>query len=68
MKDRKRRSLLKAVIWRFIAVLITFVVSLIITGEIIIATQIGLLDSVLKIFGYYFHERAWEKSKFWRKE
>jgi uncharacterized membrane protein len=65
MKERKRRSLLKAISWRIIAVLITFFVSLIITGRLIIAVEIGFLDSFIKIFSYYFHERAWNKSKFW---
>jgi uncharacterized membrane protein len=64
MRDKKRRSITKAISWRVIAVLITFIVSFIITKKIIIATTIGLLDSIIKIFGYYFHERVWENIRY----
>ena len=66
MKDKKCRSLLKAITWRVVAVFITFFVSFILTGKIILATAIGLVDSFIKIFVYYFHERVWEAVNFWR--
>ncbi len=66
MVDRKRRSLLKAISWRVVAVFITFFVSFIITKEILIATTIGLTDSFIKIFAYYSHERVWERINIWR--
>ena len=64
MGDKKTRSIVKALSWRVIAVIITFVVSLIITGKLLIAGSIGLLDSLIKIFAYYFHERTWDGIKF----
>ena len=64
--DMKRRSLLKAISWRVVAVFITFFVSFIITKEILIATAIGLTDSFIKIFAYYSHERIWERITLWR--
>jgi len=63
MKERKLRSLLKSISWRIIAFTVTFFVSFIITGKIIIATSIGLIYSLIKIFVYYFHERVWNKIK-----
>ena len=66
MRDKKYRSLLKAVSWRIFAVLITFSITLMITGNVLIATTIGILDSLIKIFVYYIHERTWEKIKFGR--
>ena len=66
MRDKKYRSLLKAVSWRIFAVLITFSITLMITGNVLIATTIGILDSLIKIFVYYIHERTWEKINFGR--
>ena len=66
MKDRRRRSLLKAISWRIIGVIITFSVSLHLTGGLLIATTIGFADSSIKIFAYYCHERYWDKTKFWK--
>ena len=63
MKEGKLRSLLKSISFRIIAFLITFFVSFVITGKIIFATSIGLIDSLIKIFIYYFHERVWNKIK-----
>jgi uncharacterized membrane protein len=64
MTDGRKRSLLKALSWRFVAVVITMVVSFIVTGEILVAASIGLLDSLIKIFAYYYHERAWNGTNF----
>jgi len=65
--DREYRSLSKAISWRIAAVFITFFISFIVTGKLIVATSIGLIDSLVKVFVYYFHERAWEKIRFGRK-
>jgi len=64
MTDKKRKSFIKAISWRIIAIIITIIVSFIITGEVLIATSIGLLDSLIKIFAYYYHERIWNGTNF----
>lgn len=66
MHDKKIRSITKAISWRVIAVLITFAISFIITKKIVIAATIGIFDSFIKIFGYYIHERVWEKTEYGR--
>lgn len=38
-------------------------IGLIVTRNIEMALAFGVLDAVVKIFGYYFHERIWEKVK-----
>lgn len=64
--ERKLRSIVKAVSWRIGGVIVTIIVSYIITRKLIIAAQIGLLDSLIKIFIFYAHERIWNKLKFLR--
>jgi len=64
MTDGKKRSLAKSLSWRFLAVVITLVVTFVVTGEILIAASIGFLDSLIKIFAYYYHERAWNGTNF----
>lgn len=57
--ETKRRSLAKALSWRFLATLITMVVSFVITKELAFALEIGLLDTSIKFFTYFGHERLW---------
>ncbi|HVI03968.1 MAG TPA: DUF2061 domain-containing protein [Enhygromyxa sp.] len=65
--DSHSRSLAKAVSWRFFALAITTVVSFLLSDNIAIALTIGLTDSLIKIFAYYLHERAWLGIRFGRK-
>lgn len=65
--DTHSRSLAKAVSWRIFALAITTVVSFLLSDDITIALSIGLTDSLIKIFAYYMHERAWLGISFGRK-
>ena len=58
------RSIVKALSWRFLATIITFSVSLIITGELKIAAEIGIIDTVIKLGVCYSHERVWNRFSF----
>jgi len=59
--ETRRRSILKTITFRIIATLTTFILVLIITGDLMIAGVIGLLDTISKLFIYYSHERVWNK-------
>ncbi len=59
MNETKIRSLVKAISWRVIATLITFSIALVLTGETVIALEIGFMDLALKLIAYFFHERIW---------
>lgn len=63
-KENKKRSLLKAFSWRFIATLSTAMIAWIITSSFDFAIAIGILDIVWKLFLYYFHERLWARISF----
>ena len=59
MKETVKRSLAKTISWRITASLTTFIVAWILTGDYIIGSSIALIEAVVKIFLYYFHERSW---------
>ncbi len=67
MKESSWRSFLKAISWRFLATLITFTVALVLTGRTVVAIKIGVLDTVIKIFAYFLHERLWGQIKLGKK-
>jgi len=53
------RSLAKAVSWRFIGSMDTFILSFLVTGNAVWAVSIASAEAVTKIILYYLHERAW---------
>jgi uncharacterized membrane protein len=53
------RSLLKAVSWRVVGSIDTFVISFFVTGRLTVALSIASVETFTKIAIYYFHERAW---------
>lgn len=68
MNDNKRH-ILKTISWRILATLITILVSLIISGDINIALNIGLFEVIIKMIVYYGHERFWfNKIRFKKKK
>ena len=54
-----RRSLAKTVSWRIFASLDTFVVTYLITGQLMWAGSIAGAEVGTKIALYYLHERGW---------
>lgn len=57
--ESHRRSILKAVSWRILGTLDTFVISWFLTGKVALAGSIAGLEFATKIVWYYLHERAW---------
>lgn len=55
------RSILKGITWRLGGTTVTFVVAWLITGNISIATKIGVIETVMKIGVFYIHERVWNR-------
>lgn len=53
------RSILKAVSWRMLGTLDTFVISWLVTGKAHVAGSIAGLEFITKIAWYYLHERVW---------
>ncbi len=65
--DTLHRSIVKTVVWRIIATAITFVVTLLFTGEIRQATNVTLVVAVLLMIGYYINERVWDRIEWGRR-
>jgi len=58
------RAIAKAISYRLFGSFVTFAIVFIVAREIKLAVGIGVADTVLKIFAFYFHERLWNKIKF----
>lgn len=61
-----QRSLLKTIVWRIVATLITFIVVYGFTGAINKSTTITLSVAALLAVGYYINERIWDKIQWGR--
>ena len=59
--ETRKRSILKTLTFRAIATLITSVLVFTFTRNMIMAGVVGLLDLILKLIIYYFHERLWNR-------
>ncbi len=66
--ESHKRSIIKAVSWRIIAVIITTLTVYFFTREVVLSLGVGLVDSAIKIFAYYSHERMWNRIDFGRRE
>ena len=62
MKSRKRH-IAKTITWRVVATTTTFILAMIFFKEDTNATQkagvVALIETILKMVLYYYHERAW---------
>jgi len=56
-------SITKAVSWRIVGTIDTWIISFWVTGKWEFAFSIASIEVFTKIVLYYFHERAWEKIK-----
>lgn len=59
MTDLPRRSLLKAVSYRFFGSSVTVAVLFVLTGNVGVSLGGGILDLISKVVLYFLHERAW---------
>ncbi len=66
--ESRKRSIVKAISWRIVAVLITTLTAYFFTKSVELSLGIGLVDSGIKIFSYYGHERLWNRIGFGRKK
>ena len=64
VKEAHFRSIMKAITWRVLATLTTILLVFIFTREFIISIEVGIVEIIVKLFLYYFHERVWELTQF----
>ena len=63
IKITHRRSVAKAISWRVLGSIDTFVISYFVTGEAKLGVFIAGTEAFTKIFLYYIHERCWGNIK-----
>ena len=64
--DHPKRSFIKSITWRIIAVLTTMAVVYLYSRDLRESFVIGIGANLVKFFLYYGHERLWEKVEFGR--
>lgn len=67
MKVAKKRSFVKSLTWRIIAIFTTFVCIYLVTGKTNLAGAGTLLTNSINFVLYYLHERIWNNIQFGRK-
>ena len=60
-EESTRRSILKAISYRCLGVMVTGSVVMLVTHELKVAATIGVIDTVIKLGGYFVHERIWNR-------
>ena len=60
----KSRSFFKTLSWRIIASTDTFLLTWLVTGNPKAGLTVSGLEIITKMVLYYFHERAWLRSKY----
>jgi uncharacterized membrane protein len=61
MVETHRRSLAKAVSWRLLGSIDTFVIGWLITGRAVVALSISGVELFTKVGLYWLHERMWHR-------
>jgi len=67
-KDTRSRSITKAVTWRIISTLMTMIIVYLVSGQLCLAINVGLIDIFIKLTFYYIHERLWNTIVWGRKK
>lgn len=57
----RRRHLAKALSWRIVGTIDTFLLAWLFTGSLEIGALVGGTEVITKTFLYYVHERVWYK-------
>jgi uncharacterized membrane protein len=63
LSDTNFRSLIKTITWRLTGSLSTFIISYLISGNLMVAGSIALVQITANTILYYLHERIWNKVK-----
>ncbi len=58
-KLSRKRHIAKTVTWRIIASATTFTFVYVVFGDVKAASGIMVMESILKMVLYYYHERMW---------
>ena len=62
-EETLRRSIVKTISYRVAILILDFTVIYLFTGQIKVALGFMILSNIYTTFGYFFHERIWDKIK-----
>lgn len=63
MRETRKRSITKSIIWRLICIIVSILTSFFLTAKWDVAVAIGSIYNVITMILYYFHERTWNRIK-----
>ena len=61
MKVSYKATLIKTIIWRILATILTFLSAWLVTGNVKVGLTIGGVEALVKMIGYFTFERLWNK-------
>ena len=68
MRETRKRSMAKSLVWRLICIIVSIIVSFFVTGKWDVAVAIGGIYNVTTMVLYYFHERTWNRVSWGRND
>lgn len=63
MRETRKRSIAKSVVWRLICVIVSIITSFLLIAKWDVAVAIGSIYNIITMILYYFHERTWNRIK-----
>lgn len=66
MQNLTNKRFLKMCLWKVIALSMTMITTIAVTGKLDLALKLGPADFFAKLFLYYFHEFIWDKISYGR--
>ena len=66
--EHPKRSFIKSITWRVIAVVTTMVAIYMYSGDLKESIVVGVGANLVKFFLYYAHERMWNRMQYGRAE
>ena len=61
LKETFKRTVVKALIWRVIAILTTIILAVLLYNDLQKAATLGLADNIIKLVIHFIFERIWNK-------
>lgn len=61
----RTRLLVKSLSWRILSTTVSFLLIYYVTGSVLVAANVAVINFFLKYFLFYVHERIWEKYVKW---
>ena len=64
-KIHVKRHIAKAITYRMVGSLTTFILTYIFTGNFMISTSVSFIEIIIKPLNYFIHERIWYRYIKW---